>query len=91
MLALVLEDQPSVRSKLNPNDLRSLKATFEGGFDLDPGFTTHTNSFCLKLMGIQKPLREVLSFDFLRVFETDERYRQLLNDFGRVLVTKESK
>lgn len=71
-LGLVFEKDPPLAAK------KSLRALAKIAFQLSERFRVQTTSFHLRLMGIQTPLKDLLSFDFLFSLE---RSSELRNQF----------
>ena len=83
-LKIAIQDH-AVSHALTQGEVSQLKRVFEGGFDLDPAFTVRTNSFCLRLMGLKRPLQQLLDFDFMKYFETDPTYQGCIKKMSEVL------
>jgi hypothetical protein len=64
---------------IQTKDVVLLQKVFKTGLDLDPEFTTFTNQFCLRLLGIRTALPKLFAYDFLKSFETDPSYRICLD------------
>lgn len=87
IMAIVFHEEHSKFTKLGDRDFNLIRQVFQGGFDLDPQFTIRTNEFCLQLMGVTANPKTLFSFDFLKKFETDQRYQNCLNQMAHVAAT----
>lgn len=87
MMAIIFKNDHSRFVKLGDRDFNLIRQVFQGGFDLDPQFTIRTNGFCLQMMGVSANPKTLFSFDFLKKFETDERYVACLNQMASVAAT----
>ena len=85
VMAIVFKDHHEKFIKLGDRDFNLLREVFQGGFDLDPEFTTRTNGFCLALMGVTANPKTLFSFDFLKNFEKDFRFIDCLDRMGEVV------
>ena len=79
ILALSFTDVPKAAGSL-----KTLKYLSKIAFSLDQRFREVTASFHLRLHGFQKPLRELLNFDFLKHFEHDPSLRMFVAKVGAV-------
>jgi hypothetical protein len=65
-----------------------LTSVFRIGFDLDPQFVLFTNSFCLKLMGIQTPFAHLQDFDTAAALKGDARWLKALDLLSEALSSR---
>jgi hypothetical protein len=67
---------------LEATDLKMLRALSKICFRLDKRFRTVTTSFYLRLSGVSKDFRDVLTLDFLKIFETDLLAKKYLDSLA---------
>ena len=66
-------------------DLRLLRAVFQIGLNLDPGFTQFTGSFCFRLMGVPGNIYEFLDFDFMKEMKKNRHYSEWLESLAAII------
>ena len=71
-------------SKVDSKDLKNLKALSKIPFTLYLRFRTTTTALHLKLSGIDRPMDEVLNFNFLEEIKNEKPYLELLDSVAAI-------
>lgn len=80
-----LESQNQI-SKIEPKTLKSLKVLSRISFRLNPRFRQVTTHFYLKLKGFNKPLDELLDFDFFTQIKNSSNYQLAIKELSEIAV-----